>query len=84
MSEKEQLGNRREWLQGLILKLFDAIDRQIFYDEEIDEILISIHNKFLRGEETVINEIDLGVSMDTLAIASAIYIFLTSALAWYA
>ena len=28
--------------------------------------------------------IDMGVSMDTLAIWGAIYIFLTSALAWYA
>jgi MFS family permease len=29
-------------------------------------------------------QIDLGISMNTLAMASAIYIFLTSALAWYA
>jgi hypothetical protein len=29
-------------------------------------------------------QIDLGVSMDTLALAAAIYVFLTSALAWYA
>jgi MFS family permease len=29
-------------------------------------------------------QIDLGVSMETLALAAAIYIFLTSALAWYA
>jgi MFS family permease len=29
-------------------------------------------------------QIDLGTSMDSLAIASAIYIFITSALAWYA
>ena len=29
-------------------------------------------------------QIDLGVSMETLSLASAVYIFLTSALAWYA
>ena len=29
-------------------------------------------------------QIDLGVSMETLALAAAIYVFLTSALAWYA
>jgi len=29
-------------------------------------------------------QIDLGVSMETLAMAAAIYVFLTSALAWYA
>ncbi len=29
-------------------------------------------------------QIDIGTSMDTLAIAAAVYIFLTSALAWYA
>ncbi len=29
-------------------------------------------------------QIDLGVSMETLALAAAVYVFLTSALAWYA
>jgi MFS family permease len=29
-------------------------------------------------------QIDLGVSMETLAVAAAVYVFLTSALAWYA
>ena len=41
------------------LKLREGYDKyEIFYDEEIDEILISIHNKFLRGEETVINDLE--------------------------
>jgi hypothetical protein len=29
-------------------------------------------------------QIDLGVSMETLAMIAAVYVFLTSALAWYA
>jgi hypothetical protein len=29
-------------------------------------------------------QIDLGISMETLALAAAVYVFLTSALAWYA
>ena len=43
----------------LEIKLRDGYDRhEIFYDEDIGEILVSIHNKYLKDESSAIEEAD--------------------------
>ncbi|MCW8849084.1 MAG: N-acetylmuramoyl-L-alanine amidase, partial [Melioribacteraceae bacterium] len=43
----------------LEIKLKEGYDKyEIFYDEDIGELLVSIHNKFLRSEKSLENEIE--------------------------
>lgn len=43
----------------LEIKLREGYDKyEVFYDEDISEILISIHNKFLKNEKSALDDID--------------------------
>lgn len=53
----------------LEIKLRDGFDKyELFYDEEIGEILISIHNKYLKDEKALIEDVDKW-KFDTIVIS---------------